>query len=100
MAMRQETETSMSARRDRRLEIRTTAEEDELIREAAGLEHTTVSSFVLRTAMQQAQRVIAERRHLMLSEEAADEFFAALDAPAEPVAELVELFSRPRLATP
>ncbi len=95
MAMRAETDSSL--RRGQRLEVRLTSEEDELIREAASLEHATVSNFVVRTLVQRAQQVLAERRHIVLSEEVADQFFAALDAPAEPVAELMELFSRPRL---
>lgn len=95
MAMRAETDSSL--RRGQRLEVRLTSEEDELIREAASLEHATVSNFVVRTLVQRAQQVLVERRHIVLSEEVADQFFAALDAPAEPVAELVELFSRPRL---
>lgn len=97
MAIRAKSDSSL--RRGQRLEVRLTSEEDELIREAASLEHATVSNFVVRTLVQRAQQVLTERRHIMLSEEVADEFFAALDAPAKPVTELVELFSRPRLHT-
>jgi len=52
--------------RRHRLEVRVTAEQDALIRQAADLEDTTVTAF--------------------------DRFIAELDKPAQPVPELVDLF--------
>ncbi len=83
-------------RRERRLEVRTTAEQDALLREAAELRHQSMSAFVLETATSQAKQVISEQRNLVLPAEIYDAFLAELDRPAEPVPELVELFSRPR----
>ncbi len=80
--------------RRHRLEVRVTREQDALIRQAADLEHTTVTAFVLDTVTTRAKGVIKQRRDLVLSNEAFDRFIAELDKPAEPVPELVELFKK------
>ena len=75
-----------------------TPEQGALIREAADLEDTTVSAFVLETVTTRANRVLRQRRDLTLSNDAFDRFIAELDKPPVPVDELVALFKRhPRL---
>ena len=71
-----------------------TPEQDALIREAADLEHATVTTFVLDTVTARATTVIEQRRDMALSNEAFDRFIAALDAPPATVPELVDLFQR------
>lgn len=71
-----------------------TPEQDALIREAAGLEHATVTSFVLDTVTARAASVIEQSRDVTLSNEAFDRFIAELDKPAAPVAQLGDLFRR------
>lgn len=81
-----------------RLEMRVTPEQEALIRHAAELEGTTVTTFVLDTVTAQASSVIEAHRDLVLSNEAFDRFLAELDKPEAPVAELVDLFrSHPKL---
>jgi uncharacterized protein (DUF1778 family) len=80
--------------RRHRIEVRVTPEQDALIRQAADLEETTVSAFVLETVTARAKKVMKERQDLVLSAEAFDRFIAELDKPAEPVPEMVELFRR------
>jgi uncharacterized protein (DUF1778 family) len=80
--------------RRHRLEVRVSPEQDAPIRQAAELEHTTVTGFVLDTATDRAQSVIEEHRDVVLSNDAFDRFLTALDEPAEPVSELAELFDR------
>jgi uncharacterized protein (DUF1778 family) len=80
--------------RRHRLEVRVTAEQDALIRQAADLEDTTVTAFVLDTVTTRARKVIKQNQDLILSNDAFDLFIAELDKPAEPVPELVELFRR------
>lgn len=81
-----------------RLEMRVTPEQDALIRRAAELEGTTVTTFVLDTVTAQANSVIEAHRDLVLSNEAFDRFIAELDKPEVPVPELVELFhNHPKL---
>ncbi len=80
--------------RRHRLEVRVTPEQDGLIRQAADLEETTVTAFVLDTVTARAKRVVKQHQDLILSNEAFDRFIAELDRPAEPVPQLVELFGR------
>lgn len=77
-----------------RLEVRVTPQQDALIRQAADLEDTTVTAFVLETVTARANRVVKQRQDLVLSNEAFDRFIAELDKPAEPVPELVKLFKK------
>jgi uncharacterized protein (DUF1778 family) len=85
-------ETSQQPSRRHRLEVRVTPEQEALIRQAADLEHETVTSFVLETATERARRVLKAHSTVTLSNEAFDRFYAALDQPAKEVPELVELF--------
>ena len=83
------------AQRTDRLGLRASAEQADLIREAAALEGKTVSAFVVDTATSHARQVISDHRDLVLSQEAFQRFYAELDKPAEAVPELAELFRRP-----
>lgn len=75
-----------------------TPEQDALIRQAADLEDTTVTAFVLDTVTSKARRVVRQHQDLVLSNGAFDRFLAELDKPAKPVSALVELFKKnPRL---
>ncbi len=69
-----------------------TPEQDGLIRQAADLEETTVTAFVLDTVTSRAKRVLKQHQDLALSNQAFDQFIAELDKPAKPVPELVDLF--------
>jgi uncharacterized protein (DUF1778 family) len=91
-------ESAVTHPRRHRLEVRVTPEQDALIREAADLEDTTVTAFVLDTVTARAKRVVKQHQDLVLSNEAFDRFIVELDRPAERVPELVELFKkRPKL---
>jgi uncharacterized protein (DUF1778 family) len=80
--------------RRHRLEVRVTPEQDALIRQAADLEDTTVTAFVLDSVTSKAKRVVKQHQDLVLSNEVFDRFIAELDKPAEVVPELVELFEK------
>ncbi len=81
-----------------RLEVRVTPDQDALIRQAADLEDTTVTAFVLDTVTSRAKRVLKQHQDLVLSNQAFDRFIAELDKPAKAVPELVDLFkNNPKL---
>ncbi len=80
--------------RRQRLEMRVTPEQDAVIRQAAQLENTTVTAFVLDTATTRAHKVIRKHADLVLSNDAFDRFISELDKPAEVVPELAKLFER------
>ena len=85
-------EPAVTPARRHRLEVRVTPEQEALIRQAADLEDTTVTAFVLDTVTARAKRVVKQHQDLVLSNEAFDRFLAELDRPAEAVPELIELF--------
>lgn len=92
-------EPAVTPSRRHRLEVRVTPEQDALIRQAADLEDTTVTAFVLESVTSKAKRVVKQHQDLVLSNEAFDRFIAELGKPAKPVPALVELFKRnPKLA--
>lgn len=92
-------EPAVTPARRHRLEVRVTPEQDALIRQAADLEDTTVTAFLLDTVTTRAKRVVKQHQDLVLSNEAFDRFLAELDSPAQPVPALIELFRKnPKLA--
>jgi uncharacterized protein (DUF1778 family) len=76
-----------------RLEVRVSPEQDALIRQAAELQDTTVTAFVLGTVTARAEAVLEEHRDLVLPDDAFDRFIAELDKPAVAVDELSDLFA-------
>lgn len=77
--------------RESRFHFRATADQDALIREAAAATDSTVTDFVLRSAVERAESVLTDRQRLRMSPQAFDRFVAAMDEPARVVPELVEL---------
>jgi uncharacterized protein (DUF1778 family) len=66
--------TRTTRTRDKRLEVRTTAEERALIDRAAASTGTDVTSFVVTHVTDAAQRVLADRQRFELSPEASAEW--------------------------
>ncbi|SFC95315.1 Uncharacterized conserved protein, DUF1778 family [Thiohalospira halophila DSM 15071] len=64
-----------------RIDVRTSAEVKELLREAARGGHKSVSEFLLDAGIAAANQALAERRHFQLSEEQWEAFEQALDRP-------------------
>jgi uncharacterized protein (DUF1778 family) len=81
--------------RDRRLEVRTTAEERALIDRAAEVAGTDLTSFVVNNLTDAARRVLADRDRFSLSAEAAAEWERINRRPAEELAGLRQLMRRP-----
>ncbi len=80
--------------KDSRLHIRCDQQVRQLLDKAAAYTHMSVSEFVLRHAVHQAQTVLAENEAITLSQEDFAAFLAALDAPARPNAALQRAFAR------
>ena len=74
--------TGESPTKTTRLNVRTSPEQDTLIRQAAAASHTSMSDFVLESATTRATQILADRRWFRLESEAYDEFRALLDRPA------------------
>lgn len=71
------------ARRDKRLNLRTSAQQSALIQQAAAAAHKTVSEFVLDSATERAEDVLADRRYFAIGDVAWQAFRVELDKPAE-----------------
>ena len=67
-----------------RINLRTSPEAKALIKRAAALMGTTVSSFMLQNAYEAAQRLVAQHHSLVLSDRDCDAFLAAMDDPGLP----------------
>lgn len=87
--------TTERGQRSGRLNLRTSAQQQQLIRSAASALDKSVTDFVLESAMSHAERVLTDRRWFVLSEGAWDDFEALLDAPVSRTPKLAALLSEP-----
>lgn len=83
------------SQRDSRLNIRTSAHQQQIIRSAAAALDKSVTDFVLDSATTNAERVLADRRWFILAPDAWEEFEALLDAPVAETPKLAALLSEP-----
>ncbi len=72
-----------------RLEARLTAEQKELLQRAAELEGTTLTDFVVRSAQEQARRIIEEHTRIKLGLEDSQAFVESLLNPPQPNARMM-----------
>ncbi len=87
--------TARTRTRDRRLEVRTTAEERELIDRAAEASGTDLTSFVIEHLTDAARQVLADRDRFTLDADAAAEWDRINRRPAKELAGLRHLMQRP-----
>lgn len=79
--------------KDRRINLRTTTRQEQLLRRAAQASGESLTEFVLETAIAQAERVLADRRSFVGTDEQMAEFTRLLDAPVA-TGKLAALFAR------
>ena len=80
--------------KDTRLHIRCDQEVRRLLEKAAAYAHTSVSEFVLRNAVEQAQSVVQAHEAITLSPDHFAAFLDALDTPAQANPALERAFAR------
>ncbi len=83
------------AQRDTRLSIRASSQQQQLIRRAATALDKSVTDFVLDSAASAAERVLADRRWFLLSEEEWERFQALMDAPVAAMPRLGRALTAP-----
>ncbi|MDR3569472.1 MAG: DUF1778 domain-containing protein [Syntrophobacteraceae bacterium] len=83
-----------------RLDIRITPAARRLLQQAARERHTTISQFVLESALRSANAVLAERSRLALNAEQWTAFMAALDAPPKSHPRMERLLNEPTILDP
>jgi uncharacterized protein (DUF1778 family) len=86
----------MATIKDNRLQIRVDPSEKSRLERAAASTHVSLSAFVLDAASARADEVLAERSAISLSPEAAAEFSAALQSPAQVNERLAKALRRRR----
>ena len=87
--------TSETRRRSRRLELRTTPDERELIERAAAVSSSDLTEFVVGHAVDAARRVLADRVHFELDASALEAWEAINAQPHRDLPGLGRLMERP-----
>jgi len=82
-------------RKEARLAMRLTPDQDALIRDAAAVTGQSLTEFVTTAAVARAEDTLADRRVFRLDDAAWTEFAAILDRPAKCIPELAELLDDP-----
>jgi len=83
--------------RSEKIDIRLTPQAKQILQQAARERHTSISQFVLESALSTASEVLAERSRLGLNAEQWEAFMAALDAPPRRHPRLERLLNEPSL---
>ena len=85
--------STWKAPRSRRLNLRATAQQEELMRRGAQERGESLTDFIIRSACAEAEQTIADQRRFSLDAEQWNAFVAALDRPVQAKPRLRRLFS-------
>ena len=92
----QATAGESSEARTQRFNLRSTASDGALIRQAAMLRRMTVTEFMLNASVEEAKRALNEDRRLEVLGEVYDRLSAELDEPGQVVDAMVDMIKQPR----
>jgi uncharacterized protein (DUF1778 family) len=84
-------------KKEYRLHLRATEREVTAIGRAAATTGVTVSAFILESAAERAERVLADQTHFVLNARQWKAFIEALDRPARRIPELERLMREPSI---
>lgn len=76
------------------INLRATQRQKSLLRRAAEATDHSLSEFILDSAVEQAERVLADRRWFVATDDEFDEFVGLLDAPVPSTSTFDRLFAR------
>ncbi len=93
MPRRAQKHSRIAPSRSRRINIRVSAEEEELILRGAERRKQTVTEFIVESACAEAEETLADERQFVLSERRWAAFMAALDRPPRPRPRLQRLLA-------
>lgn len=80
--------------RDQRLNFRASTAQQQLIRQAAEATDSTITDFILRSVLENAERIVVDRAWFIANDDQWAEFQALLDAPLTPMPKLRRLLQR------
>lgn len=86
-----------TAKKARRFHLRASEREVETISRAAASAGMTVSAFILESAAERAERLLADQTHFVLNSRKWRAFTEALDRPSRQVPELARLLQEPSI---
>lgn len=81
--------------KDQRINLRTSTRQEQILRRAAAATDRTMTDFILDSAVERAERVLADRRWFIASDEQWQTFEELLDKPLPATTRFEELASRP-----
>ena len=87
----------VAKRKEHRFHLRATERDVSTISRAAATAGISVSTFILESASERAERTLADQRHFVLSDEQWRAFTDALDRPARHLPELEKLLREPSI---
>ena len=85
----------VARRKEHRLHLRASEREVSTISRAAESAGVSVSAFILESAAERAERILADQTHFVLSEKQWKSFTRALDEPARHLPRLKKLLREP-----
>ncbi|MGH3764678.1 MAG: DUF1778 domain-containing protein [Pseudonocardiaceae bacterium] len=83
------------AARHCRINLRASARQEQLLKQAAAATDRTMTDFVLETAVVEAERVLADRRWFLIDDQRWGQFQQLLDQPARDLPKLRALLAEP-----
>ena len=87
--------TERPASKDQRINLRATRRQEQLLRRAAQVTDHSLTEFILDSAVVEAERVLADRRWFVATDEQFSEFQRLLGAPLPRTDRFDALFGRP-----
>jgi uncharacterized protein (DUF1778 family) len=87
----------VAARKENRIHLRASEHDVSNISRAAAFAGVSVSTFILESASERAERTLADQRHFVLSDKAWQAFTEALDQPAQHLPRLEKLLREPSI---
>jgi uncharacterized protein (DUF1778 family) len=85
----------VTKRKEHRIHLRASERDVSTISRAAASAGMSVSSFILESASERAERTLADQEHFVLSSEQWQAFIGALDQPARHLPQLEKLLREP-----
>lgn len=86
--------TRARAAKSQRIEVRATERQEIVLRQAAAATERTLTEFILASAVEQAERVLADRRWFTSDAGQHEQFLQALDEPLASTDRFARLWSR------
>lgn len=80
--------------RTERMSLRLSTREELLLKQAAAATDQNVTAFVMGSAVSQAEKVLADRRWFLVSDQQWSDFTAMLDAPTRQLPKLKKLLAK------